>query len=248
MKNVVKGIVIKEISINDNDRIIHILTDKLGVVSAIAKNSKNIKNRLVTSTSLLTYSEFSLYKKKDIFLIDNADTIKCFHKLREDIKSLSLAMYFCQIADYSLSGYDDEDFLRLILNSLYIIEGKKIELYLIKFIYEMKFMCFCGYTPNFSGCSVCESSNEIDFYFDLRNGDLKCGNCKPEILDKYMVYLNKTQLKSIAHIITADFNTLFSFSVKNNTAKTLSDISERFLSIHIEKHFSTLDFFKTMAE
>jgi len=248
MKKIVKGIVIREVYVNDNDRIVHILTDKIGVISAIAKNSRNIKNRLVTSTSLLSYSEFSLYKRKDMYIIDNADTIKCFHKLRDNIESISLAMYFCQIADFALNDYDDEKFIRLILNSLYIIEENRMSLEQIKFIYEMKFMCFSGYTPDFSGCGVCGEDNEEVFYFDLLSGNLKCVKCKPKIINTHIIELNVTLLKSIIHVITSDLKQVFSFKIKESTAKNLSYVSENFLLVHIDKHFGTLDFYKTMKD
>ncbi|MGL5972144.1 MAG: DNA repair protein RecO [Oscillospiraceae bacterium] len=243
-----KGIVIKEIAIGDSDKMLHILTDTLGVISCVAKNAKNIKNRLVTSTSLLTYSEFSLYKKKDMYIANKADTIKVFYKLKEDIEVLSLSMYFCEIADFlSPKNESDDRFLRLILNSLYILETKKINLKQLKFIYELKLMCFIGYTPNFSGCSICKTTDEDFFNFDIENGNLQCDNCMNKSFDKLRyIRLDITMLKAIIHVIVSDFNKLYGFTVNEDIANRLTHFSESFLLYYNDKTFKTLSFLKTI--
>ena len=43
MKNQLKGIVIREADYGENDKIISILTDREGIVSAVVKRAKNAK-------------------------------------------------------------------------------------------------------------------------------------------------------------------------------------------------------------
>ena len=56
------GIVIREVQVGEADKIVHLLTDRAGIVSASAKGAMRVKSKLVSATGLLTYSSFSLYE------------------------------------------------------------------------------------------------------------------------------------------------------------------------------------------
>ena len=58
----VKGIVIKEISFKENDKIITLLTDNLGKISCIARGAKKTNSTLLACSQFLVYSEFVLFK------------------------------------------------------------------------------------------------------------------------------------------------------------------------------------------
>ena len=53
----IKGIVIKETSYKDNDKIITILSDTLGTVSVLAKGAKKTNRPSLASSQFLVYSE-----------------------------------------------------------------------------------------------------------------------------------------------------------------------------------------------
>ena len=241
------GLVIKEVKTGESDRIVHILTEKLGVVSAVCKGSRNLKNRLVSSTSLLTYSEFQLYKKKNLYIVDKAETIKGFHKTKNDIETLSLSMYFCQVADFLSPKEEEADaFLKLTLNSLHFLnEGKKSR-ELVKFIFEMKYMDLTGYAPDFSCCKVCKKSQDEYFYFDIVNGVIICEDCKKRLNIQKVIPVNKTMVKSFRHVLYQPANKIFAFELDESTSKILSKISKNFLHYHWDKNFTSLEFYESL--
>ena len=59
---VTMGLVLKETQYREADRILTILTPKLGVISALAKNSMRVTNKLFSGCGLFCYSEFTLVK------------------------------------------------------------------------------------------------------------------------------------------------------------------------------------------
>lgn len=122
----VKGLILKEQNIGENDKLVTVLTDSLGVLRAFVRGAKKLSSKKQSATGLLCYSKLSLYKTKDSYIIEEAESIESFFGLRNDIEKLSLAQYFCDIA-FELSPKEDDatDFLRVVLNSLYFWQAEK---------------------------------------------------------------------------------------------------------------------------
>lgn len=122
----VKGLILKEQNIGENDKLVTVLTDNLGVLRAFVRGAKKLSSKKQSATGLLCYSKLSLYKTKDSYIIEEAESIESFFGLRNDIEKLSLAQYFCDIA-FELSPKEDDatDFLRVVLNSLYFWQAEK---------------------------------------------------------------------------------------------------------------------------
>ena len=53
-----------------------------------------VKSKLVSATGLLTYSSFSLYEGKAMYIIEDAKVLNQFWNLRKDVVDLSTAVYF----------------------------------------------------------------------------------------------------------------------------------------------------------
>ncbi len=136
MEITVSGLIIKEKPFK-GDRILLILTNDHGVVTAYAKGAKSPKSRFASSTELFCYSRFVLTEKKDNYWVENADVIDVFFGLRDSIEKISLASYFCEIASV-LSPVDNNshEYLRLILNCLKFLEKNKKSFFFLKSVYE----------------------------------------------------------------------------------------------------------------
>ena len=116
------GLVIREQPVGENDRLVTLLTRKAGIVRGFAKGIKTVRNPKSSGTSLLSYSQFSLYQGRSRMIIDNARPKEMFFGLREDIGRLALAQYFCELAGaLAPEGQPAEDCLRLLLNGLYFL-------------------------------------------------------------------------------------------------------------------------------
>ena len=119
MQTKTQGLVIREQTVGESDRLVTLLTADYGLVKAFVRRAKNIKSNNVSATSLFAYSEFTLYRSREAYVVDNAVANEVFFDLRKDINALSLAQYFVQLA-YFLCAEEQPapDTLRLLLNAL----------------------------------------------------------------------------------------------------------------------------------
>lgn len=235
------GLVIKETNIRDNDRMITIITRDLGVITAFVRGVKSIKSKRGSSTSLLSFSNFSLELKGDTYTVTEASINKVFFGAGSDIITLTVAQYFCELCNvFRPYENESEEFLRLILNSLHFLTENKHSPELIKAITELRVAVIAGYAPNVVACNGCGKFEDAVMYFKLDDGTLYCNACRKE----NCVSITLTVLQAIRHIVYSKFESLYSFEIPETAAKQLSQLTERFVTYQTEHRFTTLQFLR----
>ena len=145
------GLIIKEQKVGEADRLVTVLTEDLGLIRAFAPGALKIKSKNISATSLLSYSELTIYQSRDTYKINSATSKEIFFGLRDDIVSLSLAGYFCELLLNLAPIFEKADnYLRLILNSLHLLCEKKRSPEMLKAIFELPCVFLCKNSTSFS--------------------------------------------------------------------------------------------------
>lgn len=238
---------IKEMSVGENDRLVTLFTRDYGIIRAFSAGAKSIKSKKGTATSLLTYGSFTILKKKETYKIYEATPVRLFFGVGSEIDVLSLAQYFCELCGVLVaSGIPDGEFLRLILNSLHFLTKEKRYPPLIKAITELRAAALAGYMPNLVACGGCGKFEDDIMYFDVRDGKLFCAECKSQTGG--LIPLDRTILSAMRHIVYSEFSRLYSFTVPEESADKLSEITGKYITIQTDHRFAALDFYNTVKE
>ena len=240
-----QALVIKEMQIRESDRLVTLFTQDYGIIRAFVTGAKKINNKKASATSLLTYSSFSIIKRKDTYKIYEVQPIKVFFNVSSDLERLSLAQYFCELCIKLIpEGTVNPEFLRLILNSLHFLaEGKKNPI-IIKAITELRAVSLLGYAPDLIACCECGKFEDNPMFIDIKSGIIYCNNCNNE----NNTPISPTVLSSMRHIVFSEFKSIYSFEIPEKSANELSEITENYLSVQTDHRFSTLDFFNSIKE
>lgn len=241
------GIVIKEGATGEQDRIVTLLTRDRGVIKAFANGARNPKNKNVSSTGLLCYSDFLINKtQKGVYVIREATAKEVFFSLRSDIVRLSLAQYFAELT-YELSPREEDssDYLSLLLNSVYLLMKGEKNLRQIKAVIEMRMLSMAGYMPSVVACGNCGSFESETMFFSTFTGELFCENCKP-LERTHKIPLGV--VTAIRHICFSDSNKIFSFSLPEESISLLSEVTEKYLRNITARRYKTLEFFNMMSD
>ena len=246
MKFKTKGLVLKQQNIGERDRLVWVLTDSHGILRAFARGAKNIKSPKCAGTGLLSYSALSIFEGRDSYSIDEAEALEQFVGLREDIENMSLAQYFCELClNLCPTGQEAEEHLRLVLNSLYLLSHKKRPALQIKICFEMRLIALCGYMPDLVMCAECGVYEAPEMVFVPHTGKLYCAACADR-LGIQGARLPIAAVTALRHTVYADFDKLFSFSLKEELLTPLSLASERYVAYMTQKDYPTLQFYKSM--
>ena len=245
MKVEVNGLIIREMDIGESGKVITILTAEKGIITAIVKNFRSIKNKNTAVAQMFAYCRFTLYVGKKGYILDEAEVHELFFGLRSDLEALSLAGYFCELClGLSPEIQNATDFLKLFLNSLAYLINKKREPLLIKSIFEIRGCSISGYMPNLVCCDKCKTYDSDEMHFLINQGILKCSKCVNEDDHQDKILLKKGILAALRYIVYSPTEKLFSFSISNDSIFELSVISERYVLSHINNKFKSLDFYK----
>lgn len=241
-----KGLVISEQTVSESDKLITIITQNIGIIRAFVKSARNIKNKNSIATQLLSYSDFSIYKGKDKYIVNEAEVIELFFELRSDIEKLTLAQYFCEVA-ITVGSREEKcsELLRLILNSLYYLVKEAIPKQRLKSIVEMRAISISGFMPNLVCCNECGCYQADVMYLSLNEGKIICKECFASN-NKDSVALDKGTTAALRHIIYSKFENIFSFVLDEKSQENLSVATEKYFLAHTDRFFKTLEFYLSL--
>jgi len=239
-----KGLVLREVTYKEADRIITVLTEKDGIVSAKARGALRKNSKYSAGTQMLTYSDFIFVSRDGKLSVSEANVIESFEGMRTDIAALSLGSYFAECTQALLvENQPDAEVLQLNLNCLYALSRKMYSNEKIKAAFELRIMSLSGYEPQLEGCADCGSDIPGKMRLSIADGCLYCPDCA---MGRGMGVSAEEQ-NTMRFIVSAPAKKLLSFTTDDITAQALSFISEQYLQNHTERKFSTLDYYKKLS-
>ena len=227
----VRGLVIRNVDINESDRLITIFTEERGVLTAQAKSARSLKSRKLAATAPFCYASFQLYSKGDKYWVRECELLESFFDIRKTLPALSLGAYILEVLSDVTVAEADRQLLRLSLNTLYAISRELFRL--------------------FSDLAL----------FDIMDGTVECSACRAEravSLDRDATYdgheariicpLSPGARIAMAYCIYAPLEKLFSFRLPPDDMRLFSRAAEEYITNHLERGFHTLDFYHEVTK
>lgn len=240
------GIVIREQTTGEQDRLVTLLTREKGIIKGFVNGGRNPRNKNVAATGLLCYSDFSIEKtKRDVYVIKEATAKEVFFSLRENIVALSLAQYFAELT-YELAPREEDssEFLSLLLNAVFLVTKAQKDMSIIKAATELRMLCLSGYMPSLVACANCGQYESENMYFDLNSGELFCEECN---LKSSLQKLSLGTVSAMRFICFSEPKKIFSFNLPREDLDNLSWVTEIYLKNITNRKYKTLDFYKMMT-
>lgn len=238
-----KGLVVREVNTGEADKIITVLTAEEGKISIAAKNARRAKNSLSSGTQLLCFSDYMLFKGKELYNMSSCEVIESNYEIRNDIVKLTYCSHILElIVDNVQEGEPSEKILQLLLNTLYVIAKTDRSLELITRVFEFRFMSLLGYEPHVTSCINCDKTDDEKMYFDIDSSGLVCSDCVNR--KGRVILLLPGTVKALKYIMCINPQKLYNFSLLDDSIKELSVLSKRYIKEHIGKEYNKLDFLK----
>lgn len=245
------AIVLAQTPFGSRDKLLTLLSSDQGLMTAVVKNPGSGKSRMSAACEMLAYSEFCLFSGRTRYIIDSAELLNNFYSLRNSLTGLSLAAYLAELTKFVMPQKENADeILRLLLNTLYLLEkGEKSER-LLKAVYELRLMCLSGFQPDVDGCAGC-GKQQGDFWLLPGDGIILCQDCLPEyqkLQERAVsrVIFPQAVRKAFLHVIDAPPQKLFSFRLSDDGEKAFGQAAEAFTIFQTGGKFKTLDFYRAM--
>ncbi len=241
-----EGLITRAVKYGEDSMILTIVTKELGLISAIAGRVRTAKSKVRAGTQLLVYGKFDMFhgREKSLYHINEAQPIQPFTGLRESLDKFAYAAYFCEIINKLIpENSPDEELLRLVLNTLYLLAEDRVPPPTLKTVLEFRAAAQAGYAPDTTQCSACGATENLT-WFHLREGSVLCADCGG--MPKSMARVTDAVCRAIAYICTEEQRKIFSFQMSRQATEYLGKLSEAYLRAHIETNFQTLDYLKNI--
>lgn len=242
-----QGLVLREVSYKESDKILTVLTREGGKRTVKARGCRRKGSALAASAQLLVWSDMELFEYRDYFTLNEAESLEQFWGVKGDLFKLALGSYFAEVTEaVADEGRADEGLLSLVLNSLYALDKLPRPPALVKAAFELKLLCLAGYEPMLESCALCGAESPADPRLDLSEGILHCAACPAGA--GISMPLDGVSLAAMRHVVWGDPKRLFSFPMDGPGMGRMGDACEAFLLTQLERGFRTLDFYKQLAQ
>lgn len=248
MQTATDALVLRERKLDEQDRLLTLLSAEQGIITAYAKGAGRMKGSMAGATELLCYSHFVLFQNRERCFADRAEANTLFFGIRGNLEKLTLATYFAQLCCELIPENEPAaEELRLMLNTLYYLEQDKLPLLQLKAILELRLLTLTGYMPDLIACRECGGLPEDGaVLFDPMGGSICCPACAPQGAVG-LIPLPPGVFAAMRHIIYCDFEKLFGFKLGEENLPLLADAVERYLLCQVERILPALNFYKTIC-
>lgn len=241
MNLTVKGVVLKETSYGEGDKVLTVLAEGIGKMQIWAKGARRVKSALLSASHPFTYSEFTLVEKKGSYYCNSASVLESHFKLRGDLEKLSLAGYFAELVSaVAQEGEQEDELMRLFMNALYLLTYTNKTQAHVKAVFELRLMTIAGYAPELHSCVRCGNTEHRLVAFDLSGGTV-CENCASSV-----IFIPAAIHKALVFVTEGNEKSIFSFTLTPDVQKIFSALCENYVIRQLDTEFKTLAFYKSL--
>ena len=172
----VKGIIISDTNYSESSKILNVLTKEYGLLGIIAKGCRNLKSKLRSVSTKLTYGYFYInYKENTLSTLLEVDVLNDFKTIKTNLTKIGYALYLVDFARQVEMENKDEQIFNILEAALVKIE-EGFDPGIITNIVELKYLSFLGVRPELNKCSKCGSTKNI-VTISGDSGGYICKNC-----------------------------------------------------------------------
>lgn len=167
-----EGIVLKQRKIANNRRMITVFTKNYGKLSCGTSLSEKGKGKAALALRPFTYAEYDIYKGRDYYNINSAQTKKSYYSIGEDLERFLVASNFIEYLEKMLEDEQPKPKLfDMTLEFLDVISRANTNYETIFCAFIVKTLSVLGIMPELRSCVNCGKKTD-DFGYQMTNGKL----------------------------------------------------------------------------
>jgi DNA repair protein RecO (recombination protein O) len=175
-----EAVVLRSMRYGEADRILHLLTPRMGRVSAIAKGVRRTRSRFGGRLEPLARVALLLHEgRSDLYTVTAADTVAAHPTLRAHGACLDAASRACDaVARLTEPGDGNVPTYNLLVNELALLDARP-ELAGLPHVlaFRLKLLLAIGFAPALGACANCGEREHLSGFSGAAGG-VVCGACE----------------------------------------------------------------------
>lgn len=223
------------------DRLVGLFTRELGKVRAVAKGVRKLRSRKAGHLEPFTRASLLLARGRDMYIITQAETIKAYLPLREDLLLFGYASYVIELLDrFTYEEGENRALYRLLVETLGRLSTQKDPTLTVRY-YEVRLLDLLGFRPQLFNCARC--GKEIvaeDQYFSAEEGGVLCPSCGRGVQGARAVSVQA--LKYLRHLQRSSFTEAVRARITSQTNREMEVLLQHYLTYLLERGLNTPHF------
>ena len=229
-----EAIVIKKTKLGEADRILTFYTPHLGKIQGVARGVRRPRSKLSGHLELLTHSQVSLARGRNLDTVTGSQTIDSFLPLKSDLELTAHALYAAELVDqFTADQMEDFPLFQLLLETMHrLCQGGDNELVLRYF--ELHLLNEVGYRPQLQHCVSCNKTLEpVINSFCPAAGGMLCPDCHQTQPFTYPLSVNA--LKVLRLLQSSDYATASKLKMNPELHRELEEVMKGYLKYLLER-------------
>lgn len=240
-----RGLVLREAKYKESDKILTILTETDGKISAKARGVQRTRSKIAAASQLLSFSDFTFFDSRGKWTINEAESLEQFRALRGDIELLALGSYIAELLEaVANENVPEPEILQLGLNALYALSNRLCPPAQVKAAFELRLMSLAGYRPQLDECAGCGRREPESGRLFPEHGELFCPECRAV----GGLRMDRSVIDAMRYILDADPRRVFAFRLPETELRALGGVTEAYALYELDRAFGSLDYYKKLRK
>jgi len=245
-----EAIIIKKIKLGEADRILTLYTPRLGKIQGVAKGVRRPRSKLAGHLELITHSQVTLARGRNLDTIIGSQTIDSFLPLKSNLWLISCTLYVTELINqFAAEHVENYSLFQLLLEIMHhLCQAGDIELVLRYF--ELHLLNEVGYRPQLQQCVSCRSLlKPVTNAFSPTDGGVLCPKCHQR---RSLVYpLSVNALKVLRLLQDSNYDTVSKLKMNSELSQELDEVMSHYLEYLLDREVKSaawLDILRTQAK
>jgi DNA repair protein RecO (recombination protein O) len=238
-----EAIVLRRKDFGEADRVLTLFTPELGKVRVVAKGIRKPRSRKAGHLELFTCSRLLLAKGRDLDVITQAETVRAYRPLREDLLRGAYAAYAVELLDRFMPDEQENAELYALLREMLGWLCGPHDLALTARYYELQLLGLAGFQPELRQCVAAgEKIVAEDQFFSPEAGGVVCPRCGENLPGSLPISLSA--LKVMRYFQAKDFAAALAVKVRPVVQAEVEHLLFLYIRHILERQLKSVDFLK----
>jgi len=240
-----EAVIIKKTKLGEADTILTFYTPGLGKIQGFAKSLRKTKSKMAGHLELLTHSQVSLVRGRNLDTITGSQTINGFVPLKSNLDLTSRGLYALELVEqFTAAHVENSPLFNLLLETLdNLAQVNNRDLALRYF--ELHLLDKVGYRPQLQHCVSCRTVLEpVPNFFSPNAGGILCPDCRHTQSLSYPISVNA--LKVLRLIQDNDYATVNRLKLDPDLSRELEMLMRNYLRYLLERELKSTAWLDTL--